>query len=124
MKAPWLKNLLMPAVHRVTTIAKRISRSASFSRPSSSVMLAALSHYAVDSPRPRLLCARANPSADRDPVATFMAHYLDVDRLAEVSEAVWSSVGAPAARATILHHAAGARPSTKVRKIPDTTNEY
>jgi hypothetical protein len=28
------------------------------------------------------------------------ARYLDVDRLAEVSEAVWSSVGAPAARAT------------------------
>ena len=72
MKAPWLKNLLIPAVHRVTNIAKRISRSASFSRPSSSVMLAVLSYYAVDSPCPRLLCARANPSADRDPVATFM----------------------------------------------------
>jgi hypothetical protein len=63
------------------------------------------------------------------------ARYLDMDRLAEASEAVWSSVGAAAARATICsdrrrgggqssHHPAGARPSTKVRKIPDTTNEY
>jgi hypothetical protein len=49
-----------------------------------------------------LLCARANLSADQDLIATVNARYLDVDRLAEVSEAVWSSVGAPAARATIL----------------------
>jgi hypothetical protein len=65
-------------------------------------MMAVLSYYAVDSPCLRLLYALANPSADQDPIATFNARYLDVDRLAEVSEAVWSSVGAPAARATIL----------------------
>src|SRR5580700_5238220 len=99
MKAPWLKNLLMPAVHRVTTIAKRISRSASFSRPSSSVMLCVFLYYAADSPCPRLLCARANGRSGPD--SHLHARYLDVNRLAEVSEAVWSSVGAPAARATI-----------------------
>jgi hypothetical protein len=46
-----------------------------------------------------------------------------MDRLAEVSEAVWSSVGAPAVRTTIITQPE-LGPSTKVRKIPDTTNEY